>query len=152
MKKNFNKNTDERVERLLKDLNQVGEKKLLGYLPLGTIRDICGEDPVALQKQAEARGLKTLLLSSRECDVASGALYVYDSEKLQKFILVPQNKEILERNNWPTDVDGFVKNITCVLASDEPLYDLIALCFNDPRPCYQDYKGTGPKSPQPWRP
>lgn len=151
----FNKSSKrdtDTIRALLDDIELVGEKKLLGYLPLSTIRDICHEDPHVLQSRAEAKGLKTLLLKSGECDIASGALYVYDPVKLQEFLLIPQNKAILEQNGWPVAVDGFVNNVVRVLAKDEALYDLIALAFSDKRPCYQDYAIKTPKSPVPWKP
>ena len=140
------------IQNFLNDIKLVGDKKLLGYLPLRTITEICHENPHTLQKEAELKGLKTLLLQPESCDVSSGALYVYDPLKLQIFILLPPNKAILERNGWPTDVDSFVKNVINVLADDKMLYDLVALSFSDKRPDYQRYVRQTTISPVPWSP
>lgn len=151
MKEVFNTHSADQIQKLLNQLRRVGQEKLLGYLPLSTITDICHEDPKALQREAEGKGLKTLLLKYEECHIASGALYIYDPEKLQAFLLLPENKSILERNDWPTQVADFVVQVAQVVAEDRPLFDLIALAFNDPRPEYQPYARPTQRSPRPWR-
>ncbi|GEM_PF-5209942 len=147
------------VANSLDDLTLVGERKLLGYLPLSTIFENCRADPHDLLKAAEAKGLKALILGKEETYIPSGALFVYDPLKLQDYLLVQQNRDILERNGWPTDAADFVKSVAAFfvdparssfdLANRKTLCDLIALTFNDPRPEYQNFKQypEGPSVP-----
>ena len=133
----------------MSDIRDVGEKKILGYLPLATISDICGEDPLAIEIESQSRGLRTLYLSEAECSVYTGALYVYDHDGLQAFLNHPNNKKILEEHDFPVCADTFVEKIASKMVCydrQRPLYDLIALAFHDPREEYQSYipKPNGP--------
>jgi len=136
---------------LMRDLLEVGQTKVLGYLPQSTLRDICGVEPAALQQQLEARGLKTLLLRQDECQVGSGALYAFDEKAMAAFLTRPQNAATLAEYGWPQQPEAFVLKTATEVARVEtkrPLYDLIALAYNDPR--YRDYKAP-PKGPVAFR-
>lgn len=156
--------SDAKREELLGDIRLVGQHKLMGYLPIKTITESCHASPKVLQKEAEAKGLKTLLLSEAESImrskngemrgwISSGALFVYDPSKLSDFLLCPENRAILEQNNWPGDADGFVRAAVNRFADNQETYDLLALAFGNPRyRFYEEYDG-GPIIPAlPFRP
>jgi len=123
-------------EILLSDLYNVGESKMLGYLPLRTITNYYGQDLGQVQKklsQKHAAGLRVFLLDESECFIASGALYVAQIDKLQEFLSAPEQQRILDAASWPSDATLFV---TRVANEDAPyeteLYHLIAMTFNSP--------------------
>jgi hypothetical protein len=122
----------------LDDLRLVGTTKLLGYLPLSTIVKLCQADPQALIAQAAARGLSARIFAEGECDVASGALYVFAAAGLSEFLCVPENAQVLRQNQWPTEAHAYVHKVATEFAEREALYDLVALSFNDPRVQYLD--------------
>jgi hypothetical protein len=120
----------------LDDILNVGLTKLLGYLPLDTIR-LNNASEQQLKADAEERGLATFLFTEMECNVGSGALYVADLTLLQKFLSDSRQKSVLISNNWPTDATEFVHAVRTRLAPRGELYELVALVFNDKRPEYQ---------------
>ena len=70
---------------------------------------------------------------------------------MSAFLNQPQNAATLAAQNWPLDAEAFVRktaNDTARYETQKPLYDLIALAFNDHR--YRDYKAP-PKGPVPFR-
>lgn len=122
----------------LKDITDVGLNKLVGYLPQDTI-ERCGSSPKILQQEALNKGLTTFLYSDKECDIFSGALYVADIEKMQMFLSLPPQKEVLKKYKIKNNASSFLQLIihTQVLSSEKSdLYDLIALVFQDKRPEY----------------
>jgi hypothetical protein len=122
----------------LDDLKLVGTAKLIGYLPLSTILDICHADPHALRDEAINKGLTAHIYTERACSVGSGALYIFDAEKLRAFLSSPNNASVLSRHQWPTEPHAFVRKVVTETAEPRDLYDLIALTFNDRRPEYFD--------------
>lgn len=123
----------------LDDLLLVGKSKLLGYLPLSTIIDLCGKDPLNLQEELNRNGLSTRLFTHEECGVGSGALYAWDNAKLSALLSLPGNEATLLEAEWPTDPAEFVDRVANDFAEGSgPLYDLIAIAFNDPRDEYRD--------------
>lgn len=117
-------------EELLNDLRLVGEEKPLGYLPIPTLREICGTDPQKMREELESKGIVVVEFQEEECRVAGGALYAYDRNVLGR--LLESGKTILEKNGWPTDPDGFVRHLK-VFGGDPDLYHLIMRAFADPR-------------------
>ena len=128
----------QKIKELLDDVRLVGQQNLVGYLPISTITDICHEDPQVLQKIAENKGLKTIMVADRP-DKHFAALFVYDPANLQNFLDIPGNKKILQQHDWPANTEGFMKNVIEELAPKGPLFDLVALAFNDHR--YRNYNG-----------
>ena len=122
----------------LDDLRLVGTTKLMGYLPLGTITDLCHANPQALITEAAVRGLSARMFTTGQCDIASGALYIFDAKQLDEFLSAPRNVKVLHRNKWPTEAHAFVHKVATEFAQTPELYDLVALCFNDPRAEYLD--------------
>jgi len=121
---------------VLDDIRNVGITKLIGYLPLQTIRDNQTNEH-QLIAEVEERGLTTFLLSEDECHVGSGALYVADLLALQKFLNDSRQKSILKLHNWPSDASMFVHAVSTRRAPPGGLFDLVALTFCDKRPEYQ---------------
>ena len=128
------------ARRPFDDIRLVGERKLLGYCSLDDMIKKGGDGhPQALQKEAEEKGLETFVLDEDEDNAHSGTLFVYDPLKLQDYLLIPQNKAILEDYNWPSDANAFARKVSVDSGHKGALYDLIAFTFNDPRPEYQNF-------------
>ena len=150
-------------ELILDDLRCVGERKLLGCLPLEPLESFCKVKPERFEHALNKKGLSTLLLEGRSCFVNSsgavyaleegkcrthsGALYAYDPVQLQKFLNHPQNLAILNAHGWPNNAHRFTLKVAQIEATSESLYDLIALTFNDQN--YRDYRRC-PGGPVPW--
>jgi hypothetical protein len=122
----------------LDDLNLVGTAKLIGYLPLSTILHNCHADPHALRGEAIRKGLIAHIYSENECSIGSGALYIFDPEKLRDFLALPKNAIVLSRYQWPSEPHAFVRKVVTEIAEPQALYDLVALTFNDQRAEYFD--------------
>lgn len=120
---------DER-QKLLNDLRLVGEEKPLGYLPISTLREICGVEPKKMREELETKGLVVIEFAREEIGVGSGALYAYDRGALGR--VLESGRPILEKNGWPTDPDEFVRHLK-VFAEDPDLYNLVMRAFADPR-------------------
>ena len=119
-----------------KDLTEVGESKLIGYLPNHKLADA---DRMAVQLQGN--GLMTSAFHQKECGISSGALYAYDAQRLAIFLNLPENKQILDKYGVPSMPDGFVWYIATTLVQKfekSALFDLIALTFNDPGKQYDN--------------
>ncbi len=137
---------------VLADLLDVGKTKLMGYLPLRTLREVCESDPMQVRQQLIDQGLSTFYFDLGDCQIGSGALYACDAKRLQDFLDMPQHKAILEKYDWPQTAEGFLLHTVHTLAPVEThpdLYDLIALAFNDKRPFYRQFESQ-PQGPQPY--
>lgn len=133
------------IRELLEDVRGVDVWKLLGYLPLSTIENICGYEPMVLAREVTAHRpeIKSLLLADgQSCPIGSGALFIYDSVRLHRFLVRPENSEILIGAGWPTNARLFALSVASTTAEDGPLYDLIAAAFGDKRPEYRAAAGT----------
>ncbi|GAA0575212.1 hypothetical protein GCM10009416_12300 [Craurococcus roseus] len=105
---NWNLSTDER-ERVLGSLRRVGRDKGIGYLPLYTIRDVLSLDVADLAAEVESRALSALVLGPAECCIKSGALYVFDHQRLAALLAI--YSETVASSGWPTEPDSFVRAI-----------------------------------------
>jgi len=119
----------EKIEKILNNLRMVGEEKPLGYLPISTLREICGMEPQKMREELEAKGLAVIELTEEESRIGSGALYAYDREALGR--ILESGRSILEKNQWPTEPDEFVRHLK-VFAENPDLYNLVAHTFADP--------------------
>lgn len=120
------------------DLYLVGPRKSLGYLPLGTITNICHEDVDAARSLSERNGLSTYQGTPEETHISGGALFVYDEKALGELLEV--NKHLLDHYQWPTEPLEFIKKLGEGMVDykhNRALFTLIAWAFNDPRPEYQ---------------
>lgn len=115
---------------LLADLQSVGPKKPVGYLPLSTIEIFASPDEV--QKQLEEKGLSTILRRPSVARVGSGALYAFDPSAVQKILDKPKNNAELKKENWPTQAEPFVRYLSSGnFAKKGPLFDIVADAFSD---------------------
>ncbi len=123
--------TQDKKQEILNDLDLVGDKKPVGYLPLSTLVDICDVDPESKKAELEAKGLIVLQLEHpEETNIVGGALYAYSHEALSR--VLQTNRQILENNDWPVEPDEFVRHLK-VFATDRALYRLVMQVFADPR-------------------
>lgn len=115
----------------MSDLFRAGAQKPLAYLPLRTIRDVCGYDPSFMQDVLENDwGLKTAVFESEKTWVESGALFVWHEASLRHFL--NNRKDLLEKERWPKDPHEFVCHVAYKpVAPKTPLFDLIADAFGD---------------------
>ncbi|MBT4942015.1 MAG: hypothetical protein HOL80_01930 [Candidatus Magasanikbacteria bacterium] len=108
----------------------VGETKPLSYLPISTLREICGVEPQKMREELEEKGLAVIEFTQEESGVGGGALYTYDRDALRR--VLESGRSTLEKNKWPTEPDEFVRNLK-VFAEDPDLYNLVMQVFADPR-------------------
>ena len=94
---------------ILNSLADIGAEKPHGYLPLYTVRDVLHLDPHALAREAESKGLPTVIVGADECCIKSGALYVFDRAALQRILQSPPATSL--SSGWPLSVDQFVARI-----------------------------------------
>ncbi len=119
----------ENIQNYLRDLTEVGPDKPVGYLPVETVM-LCGRSVEDMQSELQQKGLQTLLFSERDCNVFSGALYVWDEIALQNHL--DCHGPILEAAGWPQETTEFIHRIATKYApSATPLFDLIADAFAD---------------------
>jgi len=125
-------------QKTMDDLLLVGSDKPIGYVPLSTIIE-CGYDPQSLAGELQAKGLSTYILSEEQTRVKvdggvystiGGVLCAFHKAALEELLSLPQNQKILERAQWPKDVDGFARAVnTKIVPFATPLHDLIAEAF-----------------------
>ena len=124
--KNRNKHID--------DLDRVGKKKPMAYLPLNTIRYNNQQDPAVILEQMKQRGFYAEILMNNEPTSRisdDGWLFVADLDSLSK--LLNKNADLLDEYGWPTDPGKFIKRTT-IRGSAHPntkLFDLIADAYGD---------------------
>lgn len=118
------------MQDFLTDLRTVGPLKPLGCLPISTLVDICRVTPEEMREELEEKGLVVVQLSNEESSIASGALYAYHEQALSG--VLQAGKDILKKNNWPTEPREFVCHLK-ILAKDPELFTLIMKAFADPR-------------------
>lgn len=123
------------TEELLSHLYDVGRSKSLGYLPLSTLTEVCDTSIQTIIDYAKAKNLEHRIYTQEECDIGSGAIFVYDERMLLG--ILQSNKETLAQAKIPTDnVMDYIHYINKVPVLEEkyPLaYRVIGKTFNDPR-------------------
>lgn len=112
------------------DIERVGVDKPLAYLPIDTIRNINGQDPLEVMKQAKKNGYYAKIFSEKKSGIHSGALFVADLNSLRK--LLEKNVDLLKIYRWPTDPVDFIKVILKEVAPEKcQLFDLVADAYGD---------------------
>lgn len=125
--------SDSEIKNMLDDLYNVGNSKMLGYLPLRTLTDICKKNLDELKQELNDKGLYVKIFLPDECDIFSGAMYVADLNQLQNFLSSHDQKKILDSEKWPHEAKLFVNKVATVNAKNETdLSLLIAMTFNNP--------------------
>ncbi|MGO7117545.1 hypothetical protein [Rhizobium leguminosarum] len=121
---------EETQNALLRDLSGVGSSKIVGYLPIYTIRQFLGTTPKALAAAAVTRGLATAHFTTRTTGIKSGALYVYDRNALER--LLNKEADAVQAAGLPLDADAFVAHIASVFyEAEHPAQRLIAAAFGE---------------------
>jgi hypothetical protein len=122
-------------DKCLDDLLWVGINKSVGYLPLSTLVGLCNVPVSRMMNMASSNGLKSLLFSEEECDIGSGALYVYDEAMLSS--LLREYQTPLSYAGVPTDnCEAYIRYISNNIVFEElypEAYIAIGKTFNDPR-------------------
>lgn len=115
---------------ILESLTMVGPGKAVGYLPLRTVKRVLGlniEDVIAT---AIVGGLRAISIGPPHCCIKSGALYLFDSDALEK--LLRASSDILTDAGSPTDPEMFVRFIARDwFAPDHPIMPIIRAAFAD---------------------
>ena len=121
---------EDKLKTLLRSLTEVGSTKLVGYLPLYTIRDFVKLPPETIAADATARGLVAAQFGPDTCCIKSGALYVYDREALAKFLQA--QADAVSDAGLPPDPDRFIAHIAAVwYAEDHPAHPIITKAFGE---------------------
>jgi len=111
----------------LNDLLDVGQTKLIGYLPIETIKKH-GSSYLDVMIELEKRGIETKYFNEEKCNIRSGALFAFDRIALSKILL--ENKEIVLRASWPFEVDEFINYLISHIAQSETkMFFLIAKTY-----------------------
>lgn len=128
-------NTAEVRNDILDDLYLVGKSKSLGYLPLHTLENLCGVSVEEIKTFANQNNLKYLILKNGECDIHSGAVYVFDDSMLSNILM--ENRAVLKNAGVPTenaiDYILFISNNTISSYKYPDAYAAIGKTFNDQR-------------------
>ena len=85
-----------------------------------------GEVKCPTQLERYERGERT-----KKYRYGRGGFMIFDRSKIQKAI--DANKDMLQKENVPTNVDGLVKFIAITPVDEEKVYDFIATLFGDKR-------------------
>lgn len=118
----------------LDDIRLVGIEKILGYLPIETIlNEGCTVEKMIAD--SHERGMKTFLFPQSEHACAS--LWSADITSLNIFLNLPQQKNILRRNKWPTEANAYIQMVHSQFAHTKKLFELVALTFKDRREQFQ---------------
>jgi hypothetical protein len=111
------------------NIEQVGPTKPLGYLPRKTITAVCGREIDEVRRWVELHNLRYLDLLPEECNISSGALYVWDDDSLSSLLI--GNATMLSEVGWPITTEAFVVMVATRFGSDARLYELIGRAFDD---------------------
>lgn len=119
----------------MKDLFDVGKKKLVGYLPLATIKSYSNltfdKTVEHIDSFCKQNNLKFKIIKSGT--TGSGALYVWDYNKLNRFMI--DNKELLDKYSIFDD-EKYISKVehTTYLKTRHPdMFKLIGQSFSDER-------------------
>ena len=118
------------IDKLLSDLLLVGKSKMLGYLPINTLVNICKTPISQMIEYAKKHDLGYVLVSDES--IASGALYFYDKKLLPKFLIRHKNHFSKAHVPWDNPVK-FIRYIARYLVQEPIAYSLIGYAFNDDR-------------------
>ncbi|MFK7678672.1 hypothetical protein ACI3ER_11580 [Bacillus sp. Wb] len=125
----------ESIRDYLFDLYDVGTKKSLGYLPVETVTNLCGSTLEEIVGYAELNKLQHVLLKAHECDIHSGAIYLYHEKMLKD--LLNEYREVLEVAGVPienpVDYIKYISNNTVYSEKYPEAYMAIGKTFNDYR-------------------
>jgi hypothetical protein len=115
------------------DLLNVGDSKLVGYLPLSTIKERGGKQAeIKITKWAKASGLSCKKIMGGGTD--SGALYVWHNDQLAEFL--KKHASVFASAQVPIKPEkyiDYIEHFTVSLNVFPNVYVLIAKTFNDPR-------------------
>ncbi|KFC74788.1 hypothetical protein FG93_00967 [Bosea sp. LC85] len=126
--------SDEQRASSLSDLERVGCGKIIGYLPLQTVRIFLGLKVKDVVHTASSRGVSAISIGPKDCCIKSGALFVYDRTQLAA--LLEASTMALEQSNFPGEPELFVRAIARDwLEADHPVMPIIRAAFaNGHRP------------------
>jgi len=114
----------------LDDLHHIGPKKPIGYKLLYDLEKLSKVDPAEIELQLQDRGMMTLILTGDDCSMSGGALYAWDNAALSSLLNI--NKAVLNKHNWPTDTEGFIRHLAIEWAREKTqVFDIIADAFGN---------------------
>jgi hypothetical protein len=120
-------------EDFFSSLLDVGVKKAVGYLPLGSIKELGGNKAYEqLIKWAKENNLQQKTI--RNGETFQGALYFWDEKMLQN--ILDKYKDVLENAGIPITTEDYIDYIerNTVFSHKFPTaYRVIGLTFNDKR-------------------
>jgi hypothetical protein len=115
----------------LDDIYHVGPRKPLGYLPIDTLTRLCGQDLLATFARCQAQGNQSRWFSERECQVGSGALYVWHPPSLN--LLLKEELATLRKFRVPVTPNAFVQAVAQLHFNAPKMQRIVGLAFADPR-------------------
>src|SRR5438105_2094526 len=106
------------------------ENKALSYLPIKTIENYLDIEVVRYMELVEASDNECVLLSEKECCIASGAVYCYNKISMEKILL--EYQDLVLMCGFPLPVREFVAAIaTDWFDTNEPIMPVIRRAFGD---------------------
>jgi hypothetical protein len=86
--------------------------------------------PELYAEKAKSLHLMSIIVDEKESCIKSGAVYVYSADYLNK--LLERSSDILIRNDWPSDNEGFIRTIARNWVEDgHPVMPIIREAFGD---------------------
>lgn len=126
---------EEEIKELLEDLYQVGKTKSVGYLPLEELIDFCGVSIDEMAAFAKKNHLHYRVFEEGEASVATGAIFLYDTNKLAP--ILSRYQEALKIAGVPYEnPHDFIRYIAKYRVDHQKhpaAYEAVAKSFNDNR-------------------
>ena len=114
----------------LRDLDQVGPNKPVGYLPKRTITLLYKIDIRHLGRRYRSKGQVVRLIPARRSFVRSGAIFVYSKAAMRP--IIENYGADLRHHRWPLDPDALIRVIARrYLPLDHPMRPMIDELFAD---------------------
>ena len=121
----------DRRRRAMKDLDDVGPDKPVGYLPGYTLKVLIREDLRLLKRRYRAKGMKVMIRSGIRTTSRDRRVYVYDPVSVAR--VIDLYRPLLVKHSWPVKSDRLVAMLARYqLDCGHPLMPMIKQLFADP--------------------
>ena len=118
------------AKRILENHLNIGSTKSLSYLPVATIEQVIGISVPEYLSLIEESGNQFAVFTSKECCIKSGAVYAYSSRDLEN--ILKASREVLTRNDWPTNSKDFIRKLASEWLNDEsPMLPVVKKIFGE---------------------
>lgn len=114
----------------MRSLDDVGQGKAVGYLPLATLKNVLGVSADKIRESYLARGLNVKIFNEDASCIKGGAIFVYDTELFQG-IIDRFDQDILA-HGWSDDVESIIERIAIEwYCENDPLMPFIKALYGE---------------------